>query len=188
MQFREHRQYDVGGGLVAKGAVVVAKDQRARVLGVYTMMFGIGSALGTILAGELVQHFGWRAVFWFRAPIALLAFALTWTFPRDTPRGQQRFDAPGAVLLVAAISFLLLLNLVQGGRRVFIGTEPPVDRMAKDVFDMQLHNSHTRAYLPRNMPYGLGPSMGGIYNWPGTYYMKILTGEDWGAEDLLYTH
>jgi EmrB/QacA subfamily drug resistance transporter len=84
------------------------EDHRARVLGVYTMMFGIGSALGTILAGELVQHFGWRAVFWFRAPIALLAFSLTWTFPRGTPRGQQRFDAPGAMLLVLAITGLLL--------------------------------------------------------------------------------
>src|ERR1700722_504815 len=82
--------------------------QRARVLGIYTMMFGIGSALGTILAGELVQCFGWRAVFWFRAPIALLAFSLTWTFPRDTPRSQQRFDAPGAALLVLAITGLLL--------------------------------------------------------------------------------
>jgi MFS family permease len=78
------------------------------------MMFGIGSALGTIVAGELVQHFGWRAVFWFRAPIALLAFSLTWFLPRGTRRGQQRFDAPGAALLVLAISFLLLtLNLLR---------------------------------------------------------------------------
>ena len=84
------------------------EDQRPRVLGLYTMMFGLGSVLGTILAGELVQQFGWRAVFWFRAPIALLAFSLTWTFPRASPRGQQRFDAPGAALLVLAISGLLL--------------------------------------------------------------------------------
>lgn len=84
------------------------EDRRAHVLGVYTMMFGIGSALGTILAGELVQYFGWRAVFWFRAPIALLAFSFTWSFPRDTQRGQQKFDAPGAALLVAAITGLLL--------------------------------------------------------------------------------
>jgi MFS family permease len=84
------------------------EDQRARVLGIYTMMFGVGSALGTVLAGELVQHFGWRSVFWFRAPIALLAFSLTWSFPRGTPRGQQRFDAPGAALLVLAITALLL--------------------------------------------------------------------------------
>lgn len=84
------------------------EEQRTRVLGLYTMMFGIGSALGPILAGELVQQFGWRAVFWFRAPIALLAFSLTWSLPRGTPRGQQRFDAPGAALLVVAITGLLL--------------------------------------------------------------------------------
>jgi MFS family permease len=84
------------------------ETQRTRVLGLYTMMFGIGSALGPILAGELVQQFGWRAVFWFRAPIALLAFSLTWILPRGTPRGQQRFDAPGAALLVLAITGLLL--------------------------------------------------------------------------------
>ena len=96
--------------------------KRARVLGIYTMMFGIGSALGTILAGELVQYFGWRSVFWFRAPIALLAFSLTWTFPRDTPRGQQRFDAPGAALLVLAITGLLLtLNQLRVARPVAVG-------------------------------------------------------------------
>src|ERR1700677_4708666 len=60
-------------------------DRRIRVLGLYTMMFGIGSALGPVLAGELVAHFGWRAVFWFRAPIALLAFLLTWTLPPGMP-------------------------------------------------------------------------------------------------------
>jgi MFS family permease len=84
------------------------EDQRARVLGLYTMMFGVGSVLGTIVAGELVQYFGWRAVFWFRAPIALLAFSLTWTLPRGSPRGQQRFDTPGAALLIMAITGLLL--------------------------------------------------------------------------------
>jgi EmrB/QacA subfamily drug resistance transporter len=84
------------------------EDQRIRVLGFYTMMFGIGSALGPIIAGELVQSFGWRAVFWFRAPIALLAFALTWCLPADTSRGQQRFDSPGAILLVMGVTGLLL--------------------------------------------------------------------------------
>jgi MFS family permease len=84
------------------------EDQRPRVLGLYTMMFGIGSVLGTILAGELVRQFGWRSVFWFRAPIALLAFSLSWSLPRGTPSAQQRFDGPGAALLVLAITALLL--------------------------------------------------------------------------------
>ena len=83
--------------------------RRTRVLGLYTMMFGIGAALGPILAGELVQYFGWRAVFWFRAPVALLAFLLTWTLPAGAARKQQRFDFPGAILLVAAVTSLLMM-------------------------------------------------------------------------------
>ena len=87
------------------------EDQRTRVLGLYTMMFGIGAVLGTVVAGELVNFFGWQAVFWFRAPIALLSFALTWTLPKGSPRGQQTFDLPGATLLVLAIAaFLATLN------------------------------------------------------------------------------
>lgn len=87
------------------------EDQRTRVLGLYTMMFGIGAVLGTVVAGELVSFFGWQAVFWFRAPIALLSFALTWTLPKGNPRKQQTFDLPGATLLVLAIAaFLATLN------------------------------------------------------------------------------
>ncbi len=98
--------------------------QRTRVIGMYTMMFGIGAALGPLLAGELVQAFGWRAVFWFRAPIALLAFLLTWALipastmaaaPGAVPGADRRFDAIGAGLLVLAISLLLLsLNQLRG--------------------------------------------------------------------------
>jgi EmrB/QacA subfamily drug resistance transporter len=89
--------------------------RRTRVLGVYTMIFGIGSALGPLLAGLLVQAFGWQVVFWFRAPFALLAFLLTWTLPRTPPAGQQRFDAAGAALLVIAVTGLLLtLNQLRG--------------------------------------------------------------------------
>lgn len=92
----------------ALATTLYPESHRTRVLGLYTMMFGIGAALGPILAGELVRLFDWRAVFWFRAPVALLAFALTWTLPGGGPRGKQSFDAIGAALLVLAIGLLLL--------------------------------------------------------------------------------
>ena len=84
------------------------ESQRTRVLGLYTMMFGIGTALGPVMAGELVRLFDWRAVFWFRAPVALAAFALTWTLPPGTRAAGQRFDGAGASLLVVTIGLLLL--------------------------------------------------------------------------------
>jgi EmrB/QacA subfamily drug resistance transporter len=90
------------------------ESERTRVLGLYTMAFGIGGALGPVLAGQLVQFFGWQAVFWFRAPIAAAAFLLTWLLPGGRPHGTARFDTPGAALLVISISAMLMaLNQLQ---------------------------------------------------------------------------
>ncbi len=104
----------VGAALVLScGAALVTglypESDRTRILGIYTMLFGLGGALGPILAGMLVAEWGWQPVFWFRAPVALSAFLLGWGLPAGArPATQERFDALGAVLLVLAISALLL--------------------------------------------------------------------------------
>ncbi|HET6238733.1 MAG TPA: MFS transporter [Acetobacteraceae bacterium] len=112
----------VGAGLVLScGAALVtgfvAEERRARVLGLYTMMFGLGSALGPLLAGVMVSRWGWSAVFWARAPIALASCALGFVLPTPTPAAalalprpaqRERFDAIGAALLVLTIGTLLL--------------------------------------------------------------------------------
>ncbi|MSO90260.1 MAG: MFS transporter [Acetobacteraceae bacterium] len=105
----------VGAGLMLScGPALVTslfpEASRARVLGLYTMIFGIGAALGLLIAGVLVGPFGWSAVFWYRAPISALAFVLVWVFVPATPilpREAQRFDALGALLLVGAIAATL---------------------------------------------------------------------------------
>ncbi len=92
-----------------------AETSRTRVLGIYTMVIGIGGALGPLIAGLLVPLIDWPAVFWFRAPLALSAFLLAWLLPPDAPRAhRERFDAAGGALLVLAISAMLLaLNQLQ---------------------------------------------------------------------------
>jgi EmrB/QacA subfamily drug resistance transporter len=82
---------------------------RARVLGFYGMVMAVGAVLGQLLGGVLVELWGWPAVFWFRAPIAAAALALSWRLPA-TPRGRERepFDALGAGLLALGLSALLL--------------------------------------------------------------------------------
>ena len=105
----------VGAGMVLSSgpALVTAlfpEAARARVLGLYTMIFGIGAALGLLIAGVLVAPFGWSAVFWYRAPISALAFILVWVFvppPPALPREAQTFDALGALLLAGAIAATL---------------------------------------------------------------------------------
>jgi MFS family permease len=91
------------------------ESARTRILGIYTMVIGLGGALGPLVAGLLVPLIDWPAVFWFRAPLALVAFVLGWFLPRDSlPTHREKFDAFGGVLLVMAISAMLLaLNQLQ---------------------------------------------------------------------------
>ncbi len=81
--------------------------QRARILGYYTMAFGLGAVIGPIVAGQMIGHFGWQAVFWFRAPVAAAAFVAAYGLPADRGKPQERFDALGALLLVSAIGAML---------------------------------------------------------------------------------
>jgi len=91
------------------------EDRRSRAVGMFTLMYAIGSAAGPLLGGLLVQSWGWPAVFWFRAPLALIALvfpAQTQTTPRRSVR--EPVDIIGAILLALGISTLLLtLNRVQ---------------------------------------------------------------------------
>jgi EmrB/QacA subfamily drug resistance transporter len=110
----------VGAALVVSCGPALAtslyeEERRPRILGFYTMVFGVGGALGPVLAGLLVQHWGWSSVFTFRVPIALAAFALAWGLPNVArPATGERFDAVGAGLLVLAIGMLVLtLNQLQ---------------------------------------------------------------------------
>jgi len=83
--------------------------QRARALGLYTMVFGLGGALGPPVAGVLVQVWGWPAVYAVRAPLCVLAFGCALLLPAGRPAGErERFDLLGAALLATAITCALL--------------------------------------------------------------------------------
>jgi EmrB/QacA subfamily drug resistance transporter len=91
------------------------EDKRSRAVGVFTLMYAIGSAAGPLLGGVLVQLWGWPAVFWFRAPIALTALLFLEGLPvRSRPAIREPVDIVGAGLLALGISTLLLmLNQLQ---------------------------------------------------------------------------
>ncbi len=91
--------------------------RRTRVLGLYTMMFALGAAAGPMLAGPLIAAWGWSAVYAFRIPLALAAFALAWLLPKSIPGGSRAsFDVAGGVLLMVAMGGgLLALDQLQAG-------------------------------------------------------------------------
>ena len=95
------------------------EDRRSRALAVFTMMHALGSAGGPLIGGLLVDFWGWPAVFWFRAPIALTALVFLEGVPGAPRHGRREpVDILGAALLALAISTLLLTfnRLQQPGR------------------------------------------------------------------------
>ncbi len=107
----------VGAALViscgpALATMLFPESYRARVLGIYTMAFGLGGVIGPSLGGLLVAEWGWSAVFWFRAPLAAGTLILLFLLPKAQPgTGSRSFDVMGAALLVAGLStFLLAIN------------------------------------------------------------------------------
>ncbi|HTV44911.1 MAG TPA: MFS transporter [Stellaceae bacterium] len=105
----------VGAGLVISVAPALItglfpEKRRGRAVAAFTMMFALGSAAGPLIGGTLVSLWGWPAVFWFRAPIALAALLSLRGLPAESrPETRERLDLPGAFLLALTIGSLLLL-------------------------------------------------------------------------------
>src|SRR5579862_1950952 len=104
----------IGAGLIISCAPALVTSlypeaRRSHALGVFTLMFALGSAVGPLIGGALVARWGWPGVFWFRAPIALTALLFLRGLPVKPGAGPDRhFDIVGAVLLAAGLVGLLL--------------------------------------------------------------------------------
>lgn len=104
----------IGAGLIISCAPALVTSlypeaRRSHALGIFTLMFALGSAMGPLIGGVLVARWGWPGVFWFRAPIALTSLLLLRGLPPGSgPSGGRRFDIAGAVLLAFGLAGLLL--------------------------------------------------------------------------------
>jgi EmrB/QacA subfamily drug resistance transporter len=89
--------------------------ERARAVGIWGAAFGVAMAAGPLLGGLLVQHVGWRSIFWVNIPLGVVALALTARFIRESRAERpRRFDPLAQVLVIAAL--LALTSAVIDGR------------------------------------------------------------------------
>src|SRR5712691_7358793 len=104
----------IGAGLIISCAPALVTSlypeaRRSHALGIFTLMFALGSAVGPLIGGALVAHWGWPGVFWFRAPIALTSLLFLRGLPRGAGTGgDRRFDIVGAALLAFGLAGALL--------------------------------------------------------------------------------
>jgi MFS family permease len=103
----------IGAGLVISCAPALVtglypEARRGHAVAVFTLIFALGSALGPLVGGAMVARWGWPAVFWFRAPIALASLLFLRGLPVGTTSKGERFDIAGALLLALGLTAMLL--------------------------------------------------------------------------------
>jgi len=95
-----------------------AGHHRARAIGIWAGVGGIGSAAGPLLGGWLLQHFWWGSVFLINVPVALLAF-LGGVFAVAESRAvnRPRLDPVGVLLSslgLTALTYGLIVTSTDG--------------------------------------------------------------------------
>lgn len=88
---------------------VFPEKERGKALGMLGSVVSAGFLTGPILGGFLVEHFGWRSIFFINLPIGVVGIYLcSRVLDRDVSRSRTTVDLPGALLLFSFLTFLLL--------------------------------------------------------------------------------
>jgi len=102
------------GGILPLAFTIVGAlysyEQRARMQGLFSGVWGVSSIVGPLLGGFLVDQVSWPWIFYINVLPGLLALALIWFFWVDEARaaGRARVDYLGAGLLSSSVVALLL--------------------------------------------------------------------------------
>ncbi len=88
--------------------------ERSRAIGIWAGVSGIGIAVGPLVGGLLVEHFGWSSVFLINVPICAAALVLTQLLiPNSGSRAESPLDPIGALLSIGAL-VCLLYGIIEG--------------------------------------------------------------------------
>ena len=93
------------------------RAERAKAIGVWGAVTGLGVAVGPVTGGLLLAHFWWGSVFLALVPVAVLAAVLTYlVVPESSDPAQARIDVPGLLTSSAAIG-LLVYTIIEAPTR-----------------------------------------------------------------------
>jgi EmrB/QacA subfamily drug resistance transporter len=111
-----------GAGAIQPIATTIIGDiyepqERARIQGYISGVFGVAAIIGPMLGAFLVQHVSWSLVFWINLPIGAITFVMFGLFlhERQRPR-RHRIDYLGSALMMFGAG-TLMLALVEFGNR-----------------------------------------------------------------------
>lgn len=110
----------LGAGAVMPIATTIVGDiytteERAKIQGYLSSVWGISAVSGPVIGGMLVQYLNWKFVFWVNVPLGMLAILGIYLFLHEPVREKKvSIDYKGAILLTTSLSAILYW-LVEGG-------------------------------------------------------------------------
>jgi EmrB/QacA subfamily drug resistance transporter len=159
-----------GGAIYALSFIIVGvifpADQRARMQGFISGIWGLASILGPLAGGVIVEHWSWRWIFFVNLPLIAIATGLIVIGLQEqtTARRAARLDLSGAFTLLAGLLLIFYalaqsahafhpinaesLSYVAAGMALLIGFYFIERRAAEpilplDLFDIGLYKTST---------------------------------------------
>jgi EmrB/QacA subfamily drug resistance transporter len=110
--------------LMANGSAILTtaypEEDRGKALGILGSVISAGFLTGPILGGFLVEHLGWRSIFFINLPIGAIGIYLSSkVLEKDGSGEKARLDLLGALLI-----FLFLATLLLSLNRMARGSDP----------------------------------------------------------------
>ncbi|MEV5649003.1 MFS transporter [Nocardia sp. NPDC052254] len=100
----------IGGAMVMPSTLSLIRNifhdphERTRAIAIWAAIAGVGAAVGPIVGGILVEHFGWAAAFWINVPVVVLTLgAGLWLLPEYRAPSSTPFDWASVPLSVLGI-------------------------------------------------------------------------------------
>ena len=103
----------IGGALIMPSTLsiltdVFPREERAKAIGIWAAVAGLGVGLGPLTGGLLLENFWWGAVFFVNIPIVVFAIVAGLILvPESRDPNPKSLDIPGAVLSIAAVTTLV---------------------------------------------------------------------------------
>ncbi len=103
----------IGGALIFPTTLSILTNtftgrERAKAIGIWAGVSGLGIVIGPLGGGLLLEHFSWGSVFLVNVPLCTLAVVLGWFFvPDSRDPDEGRLDLVGAGLSIVTLALLL---------------------------------------------------------------------------------
>jgi EmrB/QacA subfamily drug resistance transporter len=104
----------VGGALIMPATLSLLTNlftdprERARAIGIWAGVSGVGVAIGPMLGGWLIEHFSWGSVFLINVPVVAIALpAGYFLLPNSKAANEPKLDPLGAVLSIVGLVALV---------------------------------------------------------------------------------